>query len=285
MIALLAMLMLGADEGPLPIGDARRAVKFPDATIDLFTYKPKRERRGPLLFVFHGVLRNAEEYRDHTRALGDKLGAIIVAPRFRESEFSIDRYQLGGIRVDGKLQPEETWTGRLVPKLVAAVRRMEGDDDRPYYLIGHSGGGQFLIRLAAFNPHEAERIVVANAGTQVFPTRDLNFPFGFGGLDKKHASDEAIRRYLAQPVTFFQGKRDTIRDEYFLVTPTAERQGKTRLERGRNVYAAGKSLAAERGWEFNWKLVEVDDVGHDHQAMFDHPACLEALGIGGSRSP
>ena len=48
--------------------------------------------------------------------------------------------------------------------------------------IGHSGGGQFLIRLAAFNPHEAERIVVANAGTQVFPTRDLNFPFGFGGL-------------------------------------------------------------------------------------------------------
>src|SRR5262245_23133032 len=56
-----------------------------------------------------------------------------------------------------------TSPAELVLDLVILVPQQEG---RPiaYSLFGHSAGGQFVDRLAAFVPTEARRIVVANAG-------------------------------------------------------------------------------------------------------------------------
>ena len=110
-------------------------------------------------------------------------------------------------------------------KLAAEIRRREDRPDMPFYLIGHSGGGQFLIRLAAFITAGADRIVVANPGTYIFPTRDQEFPLGFGGLPPDLSSDEALRHFLAQPITLYLGKEDLERDEYLAKTPAADRQG------------------------------------------------------------
>ena len=146
-----------------------------------------------------------------------------------------------------------------------------------FYLIGHSGGGQFLIRLAAFITAGADRIVVANAGTYIFPTRDQEFPLGFGGLPPDLSSDEALRHFPAQPITLYLGKEDLERDEYLAKTPAADRQGATRWQRGQNAFRTAEQLARDRGWTFNWRMVAVPDVGHDHEAMFDNRLCAEAL--------
>jgi len=120
-------------------------------------------------------------------------------------------------------------------------------------------------------------------GSLLFPTMDLPYPYGFGGLNAWLATDELLQRYLAQPLTLFLGTADTQRDEELDIRPDADRQGRNRLERGRNAYHAAVDLAARRGWPLAWRLVQADGVGHDHHAVFDRPACRYAvLGRGGA---
>jgi hypothetical protein len=266
-----------AQETPLPEGSGLVTVDVRDQSLDLFTYKPPGYRGGPLIMVFHGVLRNADEYRDHARGMGDRHQALIVAPRFPDSDFPLEKYQLGGLRVNGAVRPRNEWTWQLIAPIAEAIRRRESRPEMPLYLIGHSGGGQFLVRLAGFVSTGAKRIVAANAGTLLFPSRDHAFPYGFGELPDELASDEMIRRYLAQPLTLYLGSNDVERDEYLDVKAAADRQGMTRFERGRNAFALGMRLAEERGWEFGWRLVIAEGVEHDHEKMFDHPQCGKAL--------
>jgi pimeloyl-ACP methyl ester carboxylesterase len=175
------------------------------------------------------------------------------------------------------VRPQSEWTWPLVPAIVEEVRKLESRPDMPFYFIGHSGGGQFLIRLAAFTPTQVRRIVVSNPGTYLFPSRDYPYPFGFGGLPDELSSDDMLRRFLAQPITLYLAMNDLERDEHFNQTPPAERQGRTRWERGQNAFQLARELARSKGWEFRWRLVAVENVGHDHQAMFDHALCEEAL--------
>jgi pimeloyl-ACP methyl ester carboxylesterase len=147
----------------------------------------------------------------------------------------------------------------------------------PYYLIGHSGGGQFLTRLAGFVPTEAKRVVAANPGTHLFATRDLPYPYGFGKLPDDAGGDEALRRYLAQPLTIYLGTEDTVQDPNFPKGELPAKQGDSRLARGRNAFRMAERLAAEKGWPFRWRLVEATGIGHDHEGMFNHAACEQAL--------
>jgi hypothetical protein len=209
--------------------------------------------------------------------MGDRFGALIVAPRFPEDRFPIPSYQLGGLKIGGVVQPRSKWTWELIPLIAEEIRKREGKPDLPYDLIGHSGGGQFLIRLSGFTNTEARRIVVSNPGTYLFPSRDHDYPYGFGGLPDDISNDAALQRYLAQPITLYLAMNDTERDEYFDVTPAGERQGRTRWERGNHAFKLAQELAKKRGWKFHWRLVSVPDVGHDHQLMFDHALCRDAL--------
>jgi pimeloyl-ACP methyl ester carboxylesterase len=150
--------------------------------------------------------------------------------------------------------------------------------DMPYLLIGHSAGGQFLSRLAAFEPGEATRIVAANPGGLIFPTRAARFPYGFGGLPAALSDDAALRRYLAAPLTIYLGTGDNDPNHPTLGRePEALVEGATRLARGRNCYEAGRKLASEHGWTFNWRKVETPGIGHDGASMFAAPEALEAL--------
>jgi hypothetical protein len=209
--------------------------------------------------------------------MGDRFHALVVAPKFAERDFPLERYQFGGVSINGAVRPKETWSGSFVAPITAAIRKRESRPEMPCYCIGHSGGGQFLARTAGFSTAGAKQIVVANAGTHLFPTKDLPYPFGFGGLPDELCSDAALKHYLAQPVTIYIGNKDTERDEHFDVTPPAEKQGRTRCERGRNAYAAAQALAKAKGWPCRWRLIEADGVGHDHEKMFDNERCKSAL--------
>jgi poly(3-hydroxybutyrate) depolymerase len=271
------LILVGQGSAAAPAGAARFETEVSGKRIEVFTYKPAGYRAGPLIMVFHGTLRDADVYRDHARGMGDRFGALIAAPRFDAEQFGRGQYQQGGLYRDGALKSEADWTWSLVPKILAELRRREGRPDMPAYLIGHSAGGQFLERMAAFVPAEAARVVVANPGTHLVPTLDQPYPYGFGGLPDALAGSDRLRRYLARPLTVYLGTADTERDEYLDTSSAADRQGRSRLARGRNTFQAARALAEKEGWEFGWRLIEAPGVGHDHQAMFDHPMCEDAL--------
>jgi len=271
LLGFLLLSVAAAAAEPLPKGPGR--VEYPDAAepITLFTYKPPTYRDGPLFVICHGVGRNAEEYRNFAITLAERFKAIVVAPLFDTARFPSARYQRGGLLGEGdKANPPERWTYAFIPKIVAHVRALEGKKaaELPYYLIGHSAGGQFLVRLAAFMPGEPVRIVAANPGSHLFPTRDQDFGYGFGKLPAELANDDVLRRYLAAPVTFYLGTDDIYPRPSFDDSAAGMRQGANRLERGRNCFEFARKLAAERGWAFNWRKVETPGIGHDAAAMF-----------------
>lgn len=263
---------------PLPMGPARLECPNDGEPITLFTYKPPTYRDGPLLVVCHGVGRNAEDYRNFAITMAERFGVIVVAPMFDKERFPSIRYQRGGlVDASGRVQPAGKWTYAAIPGIVAHVRSLEGKPALRYYLIGHSAGGQFLVRLAAFLPGEAVRIVAANAGSHLFPGREAAFGYGFGGLPEELSNDEVLRRYLAAPLTLYQGTGDVVADPNMDATPAAMQQGPHRLARGRAAFAAAAKLARERGWAFNWRQVETAGIGHDAAFMFAAREVEDAL--------
>jgi pimeloyl-ACP methyl ester carboxylesterase len=270
---------------PIPAGSSQRSVSINGEAIELYTYKPPQYAGGPVLLVLHGLGTNAPGYRDSAIPLADARGFLVVAPLFDRKRFPVWRYQTGGIvrnqrtEAEFTVEPEAQWTGRLFLAIIDAVRGAEGRPDLAYSLIGHSAGGQALSRFAAFVPHQARHIIIANPSTWVWPSREVRFPFGFGGLPAAMSDDAALQRYLAQPVTMLLGTADIKRGSDLNVSPGADRQGANRYERGQNAFRAAQQLAQDRGWTFNWKLAEVPGVGHSARRMFGSAEALAALPV------
>lgn len=263
---------------PIPVG--RGQVEFPWAgrPLTLFTYKPANYTNGPLLVVFHGVVRNAENYRDFAIPMADRFGVILVSPLLDEERFPEEWYQRGGLlNAEGKAKPPVQWMFNVVSAIVADVRGREKRADLPYYLIGHSAGAQFLVRLAAYLPGEAKRIVAGNAGSLLFPSRDHNFGYGLAGLPPELSDDAMLRRYFAAPLTLYLGTGDTTPRRRFDASEDGMKQGPHRLGRNRACFELAQKMAKERGWTFNWRKVETPGIEHDAAAMFAAKEVEDAL--------
>ncbi|HYV34966.1 MAG TPA: hypothetical protein VE988_04625 [Gemmataceae bacterium] len=275
-LSLVLALPQSQPTTPIPVGSSKIVVDVGSRKLDVFTYKPAKYKDGPLIVIFHGTNRNADEYRDFGKGMAERFGALIVAPLFDNKQFPSDLYHNGGLLKKGKLQPPEEWTGNMTPKIAAEVRRLEGRPKMPYYFIGHSAGGQFLSRISGFVSPGAVRIIAANPGAHLFPTRDMPYPYGFGELPKEISDDDAIRLYLAQPLTIYVGTADKGKAQLPMGV-TAMAQGPNRYERGKNCFKFGQALAKEKGWTFHWRIVEAPGIEHDGKGMFDHPNSIEAI--------
>ena len=109
----------------------------------------------------------------------------------------------------------------------------------------------------------------------MFPTREMRYGLGFGGLPEEYSSDDRIRRYLAQPITIYVGTEDTEMAQ--LPTGAAYDQGVHRYSRNIRWFNEAMDLAYEKEWPFNWRLVIADDAGHSPPDMFNHPQIENAL--------
>jgi hypothetical protein len=107
----------------------------------------------------------------------------------------------------------------------------------------------------------------------MFPSLDIKVPYGFGGMND---AEKALKYYLAAPLVVLLGGDDVNQDKH-LPKGVAIQQGNNRHERGINFYQAGKTIAAERGWDFSWRLLEVPDVAHSAARMFASHQALQAL--------
>ena len=246
--------------------------------MEIFSYRPDSCASPSILVVFHGNGRTAEEYRDAAIELADRSCFVIYAPLFDEDRFPNWSYHRGGLVHNGELQDPDIWTVDLMDEILDKIRTTDGRDV-PIYLFGHSAGGQFLSRVAAYSlPTEVERIVIANPSTYVLPSLDEDAPYGFGGLPDDFDAVETMKAYLAAPITIYLGKDDTGMNNVTM-TEQAKRQGQHRLDRGRQTFSLAQAEAERRGWSFGWRSVEVADVGHSARDMLTANAMLEALGF------
>jgi pimeloyl-ACP methyl ester carboxylesterase len=278
-VLMISMLPLTRAIGdPIPTGFGRMEISRGAQTITVFTYKSENYHGGPLLVVCHGMLRNADLYCTNAVTLARRFNMLIAAPMFDTNQFPGDGYHMGGVMKRGVAQPPENWTYQFIPEVINAVRKREAKTNLPYYLIGHSAGGQFVERYAALMPSGAERIVAVNPGSDLFPRRDWKFGYGFGGLPSGLSDDAALQHYLAAPLTLYLGLADTDPQHPELDrSAAAELQGRYRLERGRECFAYAQNLAQEHGWKFSWVKVEVPGIAHDAQEMFAAKQVKKAL--------
>jgi poly(3-hydroxybutyrate) depolymerase len=266
---------------PAPKGDGEISVKTPQGAIQVFTHKPDSFSSGPILFVFHGMKRNASSYRDYAIPLAQNMQAMVAAPCFDQESFPSKNYAQGNIlNEDGSFQPRKDWSFTLGSEVIRAVLAREGNPQRPHFLLGHSAGGQFVVRYAAVETSSARRIVAANPGTYAFPRTDWEWPYGFGKLPSSLRGEENLRRFLAVPLTVMLGQGDTQPTSEagnFDASPEANREGANRLERGRNFFEAGRKLATKQGWKFGWEKVEIPGIGHEGELMINDVATQKAL--------
>lgn len=257
----------------------RLTVVIRDVPLELFFHRPAGGTPRGVLLVLHGQRRNAAAYRDYARSFADRHGLLVVTPKFDRERFPNRRYQRGGITRRGKTVPKQQWTVNLIPALMAWVRRHEQTPDLPGYLYGHSAGGQFLSRVAAFAELvDVRRIVIANPSSYVAADLDEAAPYGLGGVFGIAKGDAALRRYLALPLTIYLGALDT-GARHLHGHPAAKRQGGNRLERGRNVFERAEATARRLDTPFNWRLVTAPQVGHSAPRMLDAPPAVAAFGL------
>lgn len=255
------------------------AAQVDELTMEIFSYRPEACAAPSVLVVFHGNGRGADNYRDSAREVADKSCFVIYAPLFDEERFPNWAYHRGGVVEDHEIRDPGEWTIEVVGDLVDWIRIREGAEV-PVYLFGHSAGGQFLSRFAAYSRSTGvARIVIANPSTYVLPTTEEAAPYGFGDLPAALDATELMRSYLAAPVTVYLGDEDTGSDD-LTSNEQADRQGGNRLDRGQRTFDFARREAERRGWTFGWQLVVAKGVGHTARGMLTDRAILQALGFG-----
>jgi poly(3-hydroxybutyrate) depolymerase len=229
----------------------------------------------PVLFVMHGVNRDADRYRDEWSALADQHGFVLVVPEFNEASFPGSAgYNLGNILDrDGRPVPRERWSFSALEPLFDRVRALTGTRVERYDLYGHSAGAQFVHRYVMFMPDaRVRRAVAANAGWYTLPDRDVTYPYGLAG---QRLPPVDLRRLFHQPLTILLATADN--DPAYpnlRRTPEAMAQGPHRLARGEFFFGSAAAAAAALGTDFRWTLEKVDGVGHDNGAMAAPAAAL-----------
>lgn len=232
-----------------------------------------------VLFSMHGAQRTSAPGLENWKPFAQKEGVVIIAPEFRKPYYQENEYQFGGImtqRLGTELAPEESWTYNLVEILFDLFKKETGNKSEHYDMFGHSAGGQFVHRFLLSTPNaRVNKAVAANPGNWTFLFADglvaesgtvYGWPYS---VKNTPMSDEShLKAFLARDLTVHLGTEDTaVSGQYVPTDEAALAQGKYRYDRGLNFFQHAKDLAAEKGWKFNWKIVEVKGAGHSGKEM------------------
>ena len=234
---------------PFATGKSTVQVDFGGTALTLWVFKPDSYCGAGFLLLFHGASRAAEAYRDNAAAgFAERTGQLVVVPHFDKERFPNRMYQLGGLmRADGSVADPAERTFAFVPRLVEHVRACEGQPELSYSLLGYSAGAQFIERMAAFLDTDAERLIAMSPGSALFPTREMDYGLGFGGLPDALSDDARLRRYLALPLTVAVGTADTEITENLPQGDGTAGQGVHRYSRNLRWFVSSMDLAFERG--------------------------------------
>jgi len=230
----------------------------------------------PVVFVMHGVGRNASEYRDQWHDLANEHDFLLLVPEFSKEDFpGPESYNLGNVFGGaGEITPESSWTYSAIEAIFDDARTRFSMSAERYSIYGHSAGAQFVHRFIFHVPAaRVNRIVSANAGWYMMPDFETQYPYGLKGsaVDRNR-----LQNALQLPVTLLLGDRDTDPHHPSLRTaPEAMTQGEHRMARGVAFFEAAREAAAMLDVPFNWSLETVPGADHDNRLMA--PAAIPFL--------
>ncbi|MCP4059006.1 MAG: hypothetical protein GY738_17180 [Pseudoalteromonas sp.] len=243
-------------------------------TIRVWTYKPAEwTPADPVLFVMHGMGRNAEDYLDAWTELAEQKGIMLIVPEFASKFYRVitNDYQEGNLKsYFGWQNPESEWAFTVVENVFDHVNTVNGLSLDGYLIFGHSAGGQFVQRMVAMKPQSRiNKAIAANAGTYSFMEEEAPYPYGLGDVNYN------LQGSFAKNLVVLLGELDNNAQQGRLdQTEMAMEQGANRLERGANFFQASKTVAGNNGFDFNWQIQVVPDVGHEYKRMSEAAAKL-----------
>ncbi|MGI9408028.1 MAG: hypothetical protein ACR2O4_16750 [Hyphomicrobiaceae bacterium] len=227
LLVFLLLLQAGTIQAREP-GRGREIALIGTLPIVVYTYRPQTCDQPQLLFVFAGYHRDADKYRNKAIPVANRACLLVAAPLLDRERFPNWRYHRAGVTRGGRVQPREEWTGPLLAALIDWGRTWARKPNVPYVLFGHSAGGQFLSRIAAFAPPtDPHRIVIANPSVHVAPLLDAKAPYGFGGVFNERERRARLQAYLKLPLTIYLGTADN-GSKRLVQSAAANRQGATR---------------------------------------------------------
>ncbi len=221
-----------------------------------------------VVFIMHGINRNAEDYIAPWRDFAIRNNFIAIAPQFSETYYPSTRsYHLGNMFTGkdgtGSLIPETQWTFSLVGEIFEWVRGKFALSDSLYDIWGHSAGAQFVHRMMLFKPQaKVRRALSANAGSYTVPDLQIHYPYGVQHPLLSITQND-LTRYSKKRLIIMRGTADTLRDSALPTDPGDEAQGRNRYERAGYFY--DKGVAINRS--IAWQLQDVPSVGHSHTGM------------------
>ena len=212
-----------------------------DTDFEYFAYLPhSAPRHAPILITVHGISRNARQQAEMMAELAECYGVALIAPLFRRRRFP--GYQRLEADAHGS-RPDV-----LLRQTLREFAQRSGASDRRLFLFGFSGGAQFVHRWVMRSPQRVSGYVLGAAGWYTFPDQESRYPHGLRGnhgLAMPALDADAFLRVRGLTVV---GEFDRHRDRSLRSSRrVVERQGATRLERGRRWVAAMNEAARERG--------------------------------------
>ena len=238
------------------------------------------------LVVIHGTGRNASGYYDRAMSATQSAGAsdhtIVVAPLFSKSKWSDDDWKDGSGRHS---------SFEVLDEILASLADHRRFPNLKHITItGHSAGGQFTQRYAAFGrapnalPWMSMNFVVMNPSSFVYfgPERpnangsSFAVPSGCSGYnDYKYGLDgrtgypgeltnqQVLTQYLSRRVTIVNGGADSFDNGDLDSSCQANLQGPNRLTRGQFFYQHIHALYPSAPQDY----VVVPGVDHDSDEM------------------
>lgn len=230
---------------------------------------------APVVFIMHGVKRDADRYLSEWVATAREHGFVVVVPEFTARAFpGANGYNFGGVFSDGgEERPRSQWSYAAIEPIFDAVRGMEGLRSTQYWLFGHSAGAQFVHRYAMLGlGKRMQGAISANAGSYMFATEDARWPFGVAGVPGGQFDfGEAFSAVLI----LLLGDADNDPAHPSLPhQPAADLQGAHRFERGQNFYAQARGAAMQARLAFQWACVIAPGVAHENDEMAAFAAAI-----------
>ena len=235
--------------------------------IDIFYSSPKSiNANTKLLFLVHGGSRAAEKYINDWISFSKDRNVVLVAPEFSKKYYPEYAFLMMSKENGKSLNDESLYINNSLGLLFDFFKAKLKLATSNYRLYGHSGGSQFVHRyLLLSNDTRIEKAAMANAGFYTFLDDEITYPFG---TKKMKISDERIKWFYRLKGGVFLGSADNDPNHESLPRMRkARKQGKNRLERGKNFFEDLVKYGVDNNLPFRWRFQIVSNVGHSNIGM------------------
>jgi hypothetical protein len=180
-----------------PISALAQGVFIQSAEGDHYFYRPSGEVRDVLVIAHGTLIRNttaqetAHRYLTRWSQFSEESGLALVVPVFDNARFGNQEGGYGGYRgLFGKIVAADDF----VTALVHSHQLTLGMPQRPFYLYGHSAGGQFAIRFLVQHPELIVDAVVTAPGRFSYPTTSTGWPYGARQITRNIVWNDGTRQ-------------------------------------------------------------------------------------------